>query len=92
MSTLRIYKAQGGHQDIRLDEPGACVEVIMDDGRAYQMYVMKTGDVSLRAWGNTPMLVGNATEASYYAEVPVKEPTTDMMGMPLKAAAKAPTS
>jgi hypothetical protein len=91
MSTLRIWNRFGSKKDIALHtEPGGCVDIIMDDGRTYQMHVQENGDVFLRCWGNNPNLVGNGTTAQYHASVPFREPTTDEMGNLLEVAPTLP--
>ena len=58
----------------------AVVEVILDDNRTVQLVVSKDGKITLRAWGNTPMLLGNGESTSFTAILPYEQPTCDEYG------------
>jgi hypothetical protein len=84
VSALVIWTSGGGKKEFPLDGQGACVEVVLEDGRTYQMYVVGDGSVHVRAWGNVPALLGNGTMAHFSAAVPQQAPTHDANGHPLQ--------
>lgn len=71
-----------GREAVAWDVHGtaAGTEIRMSDGRTYQMFVDADGHVSLRCWGNTPILLGNGNRTAFRAVVPFETPTYDEHG------------
>lgn len=62
----------------------AVVEVELDDHRTVQLVVDRAGSIHLRAWGNTPMLLGNWNKVGMDAELAYEPATCDEYGNRLK--------
>lgn len=81
---LRNYK-NGTPIDLShaLGTHAAVVEVELDDGRTVQMVVRHDGAVDLRAWGNSPMRLGNGNKTAIRFVVAHEPATCDDHGQPL---------
>ena len=51
----------------------AGTEIRLTDGRTVQVFVDSDGEIHLRAWGNIPILVGNADRVSFRARIECEE-------------------
>ena len=56
------------------------IEVVLDDKRRVRLNVDSNGKVCVRAWGTTPIRLGNITQADVRFQVAKQKPTHDVTG------------
>jgi hypothetical protein len=68
-----IVRTYSSGKPTEVDVPFPVVEIVLPDGRTAQMHFGESGSLSVRAWGNVPILLGNLDQTAFRAQV-VYEP------------------
>ena len=59
-----------------VSNPGSIVlEVVLDDDRTVQLVVRDNGEIQVRGWGNTPILLGNGNQVEFMCRLAHEEQT-----------------
>lgn len=80
---IKIYR-HGRIEEIDIDQRSVAVDIVLADNRTARMSFSEGGQLLVRAWGNSPMLLGNWDRQSMSFVVTHERPTSDEFGNPLK--------